>query len=75
MSARCKAGALADTVQGADGVLLVQLLADGTDERDRTVPAGALAAALTAMGHGVSATTVKDHRAGRCVCARGRTAT
>lgn len=53
--ATCKIGALGDPA------LFTEL---------DSQPAAAVAASLTSQGHPVSATTIKDHRAGRCACTR-----
>lgn len=65
MTTQCKAGAMLKVVPRGDRKLLARLLAGGKDDRGRDVPATTLAKVLT----GVSATTIKDHRGGRCVCA------
>lgn len=75
MSASCTAGRLAVELPGEDGRLLALLLAGNPDMRGRHVPATTLARAMHAEGHRVSATTIKDHRAGRCVCTAGEDGT
>lgn len=52
----------------ADTQVLDRWCENGTDTRDRRVSAYTLAAALRADGHDIGATTLKDHRAGRCAC-------
>lgn len=69
----CKAGKLAAELPAPDGALLASLLSGEPDGRGRHVPASVLARAVRADGHLLSATTVKDHRAGRCACPAVRT--
>lgn len=69
MSASCTAGRLAAELPGEDGRLLALLLAGNPDQRGRHVSAQALANAMCQLGHRVGPTTIKDHRAGRCICA------
>lgn len=71
----CKAGQLVEwphVFDGAERELAVGLLAsaDATDARGRNVPASTLSRALANLGHRLGPTTIKDHRAGRCACAR-----
>ena len=69
----CKVGRLVGdthTLSAPDRALLRQWLDTGRDTHGRTVPATAMAAALTAEGHAVGATAVKDHRGRRCCCFR-----
>lgn len=70
MTARCKVGALLETLPAEDRPTLER----EADPKRATQPATVLAEALTLEGHPVSPTTVKDHRGRRCACARGRTA-
>ena len=66
--AACKVGAL--QLPPTDQALLAGWMATGKDAAGRAVSAVLMARALSAEGHGVSATAVKDHRGGRCVCRR-----
>jgi len=69
--AHCKLGTYADEsgpLSAADRAALARALPSPA------VPATALSRALGAIGSPVGTTTVKDHRAGRCACAREDTA-
>ena len=66
----CKVGALAEALPFEDLAVLTGWLDTGTDATGRRVPATTMAAALTAEGHTVSPTAIKDHRGRRCVCYR-----
>lgn len=73
MSVLCKVGrahteGLPAEDQAVLGVWVDTGLVDG-----QPVPATVMAAALTANGHPVGVTTVKDHRGRRCVCFRQAT--
>lgn len=73
MSAACKVGRLVGsthTLNQLDRALLRGILDTGRDPMGREVSATVLSQALTAEGHRVGPTTVKDHRARRCVCFR-----
>ena len=65
----CKVGAAFVALPIADGALLDAWCRTGLMDGE-AVTAGVMAAALTAEGHPVGSTTVKDHRARRCVCFR-----
>ena len=54
-----------------DRATLRAWLDTGRDAHGRAVSAVVMAQALTAEGHPVSATAVKDHRGRRCGCFRG----
>ena len=68
MTGLCKVGALLEqgTLRPGDRRYLADQLANPA------VPATALARALTLEGHPVGQSTVKDHRADRCACARAK---
>jgi hypothetical protein len=71
----CKLGALMAPrrLTEADRALVARWLTDGTDSRDRRVTAEAMATAITqGTSTAIGPTTLKDHRAGRCACHRGK---
>ena len=68
----CKAGALLanPAVPTEDRDLLATWMDTGRDHRGRPTSAQTMVLALAAEGHHLGSTTVKDHRARRCVCYR-----
>lgn len=72
--AACKLGAvLAGPLTEADARLLIGWTETGQDTKGRTISAEVLARAITAgTDTPVGPTTLKDHRAGRCACHRGK---
>jgi hypothetical protein len=74
--AACKVGRLignTHTLTRGDRATLRAWLDTRRDGKGRQVSADVMAQALTADGHGVGPTTLKDHRGRRCVCWRERT--
>lgn len=69
--AACKVGQVAGALPALDRALLDGWLTTGTDANGRRVSAAVMAQALTAEGHQVGPTAVKDHRGRRCSCYRG----
>jgi len=65
----CKVGVARIELPKVDGDLLADWTVDGLVDGE-PVPATIMATALTENGHPVGVTTVKDHRAKRCVCYR-----
>ena len=66
----CKVGRAHDDGLPAEDKAVLGVWVDTGLVDGEEVPAGVMAAALSENGHPVSATTVKDHRGRRCVCAR-----
>ena len=64
----CKVGAL--TLPALDAALFAGWLDTGLDAGGYRVSADRMAQALTAEGHTVGPTALKDHRGRRCVCYR-----
>ena len=67
----CKLGViLTERLNTIDRALLRAWIDTGHDGQGRSVSAAVMAAALTADGHKVGPTTLKDHRGRRCACWR-----
>lgn len=68
----CKAATLPTPPGDTD--LYRRLIAGHPDAKGRRVSAENLSTALAREGIQIGTTAIKDHRAGRCVCARKATA-